>query len=200
MEIKDKDELQKRIAELEAQVKKLENNLIHDQLTGLKTRAFFEQELDGYLATLGYSARRKRKESFGFKNISIIFFDLDHFKKVNDAYGHDMGDTVLHQVAEAIQLCLRAGDTAARWGGEEFIVSLLGATEEDAVAKAEEVRKTIESIIFPEAPSLKLTISAGVASFEDGQTISELVKHSDQALYIAKHGGRNKVVAYGNQR
>src|SRR3989338_7900063 len=119
----DKD---KRIAELEIQVHELEMDLIHDSLTKLKTRAFFEEELGAYLATLTGNEQGKRKEWFGFKNISFIFFDIDHFKSVNDTYGHDVGDMVLHKVAEIIQTSLRTGDTAARWGGEEMVVSLLG--------------------------------------------------------------------------
>ena len=193
----DKD---KRIAELETQIHDLERDLIHDPLTGLKTRAFFEDELSTYLATLTGNEQGKRKEWFGFRNISIIFFDIDHFKSINDTYGHNVGDTVLRKVSEAIQTTLRTGDTAARWGGEEIIVSLLGADKKDAVAKAEEIRREIEGITFPEVPDLHLTISSGVASSEEGLTLTELVKRADQALYAAKNGGRNKVVAYGDKK
>src|SRR5687767_13355791 len=121
------EEFEKRISELESQVHGLERDLIHDPLTGLKTRAFFEEELAVYLAVITQNEHGKRKEWFGFKNISIIFFDIDHFKKVNDTYGHDSGDAVLRQVAKTIQASLRTGDTPARWGGEEIIASLLGA-------------------------------------------------------------------------
>src|SRR5690606_17373947 len=114
----------------------------------------------------------------------------------NDTYGHDTGDIVLQRVAKAIQGELRAGDTAARWGGEEMVASLLGAIEKDALEKAESVRKKIENIEFPEAPGLKLTMSSGVASYEPGISAKELVKRADRALYVAKNFGRNKVVAY----
>src|SRR3989344_1520138 len=110
----DKD---RRIVELEGQVHELERDLIHDQLTGLKTRAFFEDEINVYLEVITHNKQGKRKEWFGFKNISLIFFDIDHFKKVNDTYGHDMGDVVLRRVAETIRLNLRTGDTRARRGG-----------------------------------------------------------------------------------
>ena len=188
--------LEKRVLELEAQVHGLEKDLIHDQLTGLKTRAFFEEELNIYLEVIAHNKEGERKEWFGFKNISIIFFDIDHFKSVNDTYGHDVGDKVLQKTAETIQESLRTGDTACRWGGEEMVVSLLGADEKDAVAKAEEIRSTIEAINFQEASSLRLTISSGVASSEQGLALSELVRRADKALYSAKHGGRNKVVKY----
>jgi len=189
----DKD---KRIAELETKVYSLERDLIHDQLTGLKTRAFFEEELGVYLAAIAHNKQGKRKEWFGFKNISIIFFDVDYFKRVNDTHGHDVGDIVLRKVAETIQASLRTGDTPARWGGEEMIVSLLGAGERDAMAKAEEIRLKVENLTFPETPDLKLTISAGVASSGKSTTPSELVKRADQALYAAKSAGRNRVVMY----
>ena len=107
-----------------------------------------------------------------------------------------MGDKVLRKVAETIRSALRTGDTTARWGGEEMIASLLGADEKDTVIKAEEIRKKVEELIFPEHPNLHLTISSGIASSENGLTMPELVKRADEALYEAKRTGRNKVVAY----
>ena len=192
----DKD---KRIVELETQIHDLEKDLIHDSLTGLKTRAFFEEELSIYLAIIEQNEQGKRREWFGFRNISIIFFDIDHFKNINDTYGHDIGDAVLRKVAETIQADLRTGDTISRWGGEEIVASLVGANEKDAVGKAEKIRQELESMSFPEAKDLKLTISAGVAASEKGMTLSELVKRADKALYDAKENGRNKVVAYGSR-
>src|SRR3989344_2856990 len=112
--------MEDRIKELETQVRELERDLIHDKLTGLKTRAFFEEELGVYIEALRNNGG-KRKEWFGFKNIGIVFFDIDHFKKVNDTHGHDIGDEVLKVVAHAIQSSVRTGDTVARWGGEEIV-------------------------------------------------------------------------------
>ncbi|MEK7176815.1 MAG: GGDEF domain-containing protein [Patescibacteria group bacterium] len=194
--MKENNNLENRITELEAQVHGLEKDLIHDALTGLKTRAFFEEELDVYLRAIAQNKEGKRKEWFGFKNIGIIFFDIDHFKSVNDKYGHETGDIVLKKVSETIQGGLRTGDTASRWGGEEIVVSLLGADESDARDKAEEIRETIEKIVFPELEDLRITISSGIASSETGVNVLELVKRADKALYAAKHGGRNKVVRY----
>ena len=192
----DKD---KRIEELETQIHDLEKDLIHDSLTGLKTRAFFEEELGIYLAIIAQNEQGKRREWFGFRNICIIFFDIDHFKKINDTYGHDIGDTVLCKMAKIIQANLRTGDTIARWGGEEIVASLLGADEKDAVGKAEKIRKELESMNFSESSDLKVTISAGVAASEKGLALSELIKRADEALYQSKEGGRNKVTAYGNK-
>lgn len=138
----------------------------------------------------------ERRESFGFETLSVIFFDIDHFKKVNDTYGHEAGDIVLQDVAQAIKTSVRSGDTVARWGGEEMLASLLGATEADAADKAEAIRKKVAGLVFPGVPGLKVTISSGVATHEEGEDLKTLVKRADQSLYKAKETGRNKVVRY----
>ncbi len=190
------EQLRARIAELEAQVHTLETDLIHDSLTGLKTRAFFEEEATMYLDSILHADDFKRKEKFGFQHLSIIFIDIDHFKSINDTYGHATGDLVLTHVAGHIQHGLRQGDTAARWGGEEMAVVLLGAGESDAKHKAEDIRTSIESLTFDEAPNLKVTISSGVASAEPSISLQDLLKRADEALYKAKQTGRNKVVVF----
>ncbi len=201
-EEQDKEQLLKRVRALEEQIDKLEDHLIHDKLTGLKTRAFFEEEVGVYLdviekqAELQKSGASERKERFGFRNLSVIFFDIDHFKSVNDNYGHDTGDVVLKEVAQVIEQSLRAGDTVARWGGEEIVVSLLGADEQDASAKAEEIRALVAKHQFAEVPKLNVTVSAGVSAAERGLGVHKLVKRADLALYEAKEGGRDRVVAY----
>lgn len=198
----DKVELLKRVRQLEEQVDELEHHLIHDKLTGLKTRAFFEEEVGTYLDVIAKQEEllkhgsSERKERFGFRNLSVIFFDIDHFKSVNDNHGHDVGDMVLKEVALVVERSLRAGDTVARWGGEEIVVSLLGADEQDAGVKAEEIRSLIAKHKFSEVPNLKVTVSAGVSSAERGLSIQKLVKRADLALYEAKESGRDKVVAY----
>ena len=192
----DEINLEARVRELESEIHNLEKDLIHDPLTGLKTRAFFEEELEVYLNAISQSDQGKRKEWFGFKNLSIILFDIDHFKKVNDTYGHEAGDKVLKKVAEVIMDGLRAGDTPARWGGEEMVISLLGANEKDAWIKAERIRSNISLIAFPEYPDLKITMSAGVATSEKGMEIPELVRRADEALYKAKNAGRDRSVSY----
>lgn len=188
-------ETEKRIRELEWQVTQLAHDLIHDPLTGLKTRAYFEEQVGTYLAFPKKSASARR-ESFGFETLSVVFFDIDHFKKVNDTYGHEAGDIVLQDVAQAVKTSLRAGDTVARWGGEEMLASLLGAGEADAAAKAEEIRRKVAALAFPGIPGLTVTVSSGVATHQEGEDLKALVKRADQGLYKAKETGRNKVVRY----
>lgn len=189
-------ELLKRVAELEEEVKTLEKDLIHDSLTGLRTRAFFEEEIKIYLELIKNADVGKRRAWFGFKNLSILFFDIDHFKSINDMYGHSVGDSVLKAVAKTVQGELRQGDTAARWGGEEMVVSLLGAISEDAVKKAKNILQKIRELSFPAWPDLKVTASIGVASAKLELSFEDLVKRADECMYRAKKSGRNKVVAY----
>ncbi len=190
------EDLQKEIEELRRQLQELEKDLIHDGLTSLKTRAFFEEESSVYLSAIAGINEGKRKNWFGFKNLSFLFFDIDNFKNINDTLGHAVGDTVLREVAKVIVVNVREGDTVARWGGEEIVASLLGATEKDAKEKAESIRRSVEEIKFSEAPDLKVTISIGVASNFKGATCESLVKNADLALYRAKRTGKNKVVAF----
>ena len=191
-----KENLISKIAQLEVQVHELEKDLIHDSLTGLKTRAFFEEEAKTYLASIRDVDGPKRKEWFGFKHMSFVFLDIDHFKSVNDTHGHAVGDAVLRKVADAVAQSLRTGDTAARWGGEEMVVALLGAGEEDGFHTGLRINELVKSLRFQDAPELRVTISSGVASAEDGVSFEDLIKRADKALYAAKESGRNTVIKY----
>ena len=128
---------------------------------------------------------------------SLLFFDGDHFKRVNDTYGHSGGDVVLQELGSRVQRVLRAGDTIGRYGGEEFLVLLPETALEEACEIAERLRKAIAT--HPLATSvvkegIPTTISLGVASFpDDGMTASEIVEQADQAMYWAKRLGRNQV-------
>lgn len=153
-----------------------------DQLTGLANRRrfneFFERELN----------RRQRQAT----PLSLLLFDLDHFKRINDQYGHEVGDLVLGEVARLTGGAIRRTDLAARWGGEEFVVLLPDTDREAARQLAEKLRATIAAHDFPRVG--KLTVSFGVTSLlaeESGD--KGLFKRADQALYQAKAGGRNRV-------
>jgi two-component system cell cycle response regulator len=189
------EKLERKVAELEAQIHDLEKDLIHDSLTGLKTKAFFEEETTVFLHAISNLEAGKRREWFGFKTLSFIFFDIDNFKKINDTYGHPTGDEILREVSLLINRSVREGDTVARFGGEEIVACLLGANEQDAKDKAQSIIKTVERLTFTN-DVLKVTISAGVATNWKDATYSELIERADKALYSAKETGKNKVVAF----
>jgi diguanylate cyclase (GGDEF)-like protein len=132
--------------------------------------------------------------------LSVFIFDIDHFKKYNDTCGHLAGDELLRQLSRLVLSEIREDDTAARYGGEEFVVILPNTRKEAALSIAEKIRKIIETTPFPNAqsqPMGMLSISGGVASLgQDGRSTNELLRAADQALYLAKEKGRNRVVAY----
>jgi len=152
-----------------------------DDLTQIYNRNKFNKVLS--------SALRKAeiyKESF-----TIVLFDIDHFKKVNDEYGHNIGDQVLIQLALLIKSQLRGQDTFARWGGEEFVILSKGATRNDSYALADRLRQSIETFPFDEVGHL--TCSFGVSQYEKNDNAIVLLKRADDALYRAKNNGRNRV-------
>ena len=170
--------------------------LAHDELTGLLTSKSFFSELRRESA---------RSESEG-RPFCVLMMDLDHFKLVNDTHGHLVGSQTLEEVGALITRALRAGDVAARFGGEEFAAFLLNADCAQGLVAAERVRSSIESHEFSAVrhgsasdtgETLRITISLGVASYpDDARDPIELVELADTALYRAKNMGRNRVVAY----
>ncbi len=124
---------------------------------------------------------------------SIVFFDLDHFKKINDDYGHLVGDEVLKALATFVSSHFRADDLLFRWGGEEFCLLLKNTSLEFALEKAERLRKQVESRVWPE--NIPLTISIGVTEIRAEDTLEQLQARVDKLLYQAKQGGRNRTIA-----
>ena len=190
------DELRKRVTELEHTVSILRKDLIHDALTGLKTRVFFNIEAKKNFHSIVNGNKENRRGKFNFKDMSFVFFDIDHFKKVNDKFGHLAGDEVLKVVAHVIEDNVRDEDIVCRWGGEEIVVALLGASEKSAMKKAEDIRKSVERLAFNEVNKLKVTLSAGVASVDAGVSFEQTLDRADKSLYKAKKTGRNKVVVW----
>jgi diguanylate cyclase (GGDEF)-like protein len=169
--------------------------LVHDELTGLLTSKSFFSELRR-------EAARAAAESMPF---CVLMMDIDHFKEVNDTYGHLVGSETLEEVGAVIKRALRAGDVGARFGGEEFAAFLLDADYPQGLIAAERVRSAIEKHDFPavrressDPPRTHhITISIGVAAFpEDGRDPIQLVELADSALYRAKKSGRNCICAY----
>ncbi|HEU5108297.1 MAG TPA: GGDEF domain-containing protein, partial [Micromonosporaceae bacterium] len=159
---------------------------ITDALTGLHTRRFFEE-------SLRMEAERVRRHGGGF---GVLLFDLDHFKSVNDTYGHPGGDRVLCEVAHRLREAARTGDIVARYGGEEFGVLLPGADDDDLAEIAERIRIDVGSvpIAVDGRTLLSVTISGGTASLGAGMAAEQVVLAADRALYAAKNAGRNRVV------
>lgn len=167
--------------------KRLERELArqasHDHLTGLYNRLKFEELLE-------LECERSRRYRTQF---AVVMFDIDHFKQVNDDFGHDVGDRVLKRVADIVGQQIRRTDSLARWGGEEFMLLLPQTDLGHAVRIAEAARRRVDQASFP-GPG-RLTISLGVAEYQADETVSALFKRVDKALYEAKQTGRNRTVA-----
>lgn len=168
--------------------RKLQKIAEHDPLTKLYNRwALYEM------------ARKEiAKTSRASLPLSLLMIDIDHFKLINDQYGHLAGDAVLQAFGPLLSKSLRSYDIVARYGGEEFIVVLPNTTKENAVLVAEKIRKKTESTDFlsEKKQILKITISIGVASLDNECTnLEELIEHADSAMYLAKQRGRNKVAS-----
>lgn len=156
-----------------------------DALTSLFNRRYFIE-----------CVRRELINPKKNKISSIISFDVDHFKKFNDTFGHDAGDTVLRAISEALVSSFRDSDIPCRYGGEEFAIFLPGASAEIAIKRAKELGEQLEkTTVRYGGDELSVTISSGVATYpSNGSTVQSLIKSSDQALYAAKENGRNNVV------
>lgn len=156
----------------------------HDALTGVLDRSRLEFE----------GPRLLQAANAAGAVTSLLIVDADHFKAVNDAFGHLVGDQVLKEAAAKLQDGLRAGDRVYRFGGEEFVILCEGLSHEGALARAEQIRRAVaEHILLPDA--MPVTVSIGVASTDlDGGTLNSLLSAADQRLYAAKHRGRNRVV------
>lgn len=170
----------------------LQNTANQDSLTNLSTKRFLNVRLGDLTHQAGLN----------HTPLSAIILDIDHFKRLNDTYGHLVGDEVLKAVAATLRSQVRKDDIPARYGGEEFVIVLPETSKQDAVRIAEKIREAIEAQPFPLKPGSpprrgEVTLSGGVASFpEDATSSTELIGAADQALYSAKEGGRNRIVAY----
>ncbi|MFA6195090.1 MAG: diguanylate cyclase [Sulfurimonas sp.] len=154
-----------------------------DSLTGIGNRRFFTET---FKKELDKSDRYKHP-------ISLIIFDIDHFKQINDSFGHHSGDVVLQEISSLISSHLRSSDLIARWGGEEFTIILPESTLHEAVLAAEKLRKSIEEHSF--SINKQITCSFGVILCADNESTDDAINRVDAKLYEAKESGRNKVVS-----
>jgi len=160
---------------------------IRDSLTGLYNRRYMEESFDRELD------RARRKET----PLAVIMIDVDHFKVLNDTYGHITGDSTLKFIADFLLGSIRSSDIACRYGGDEFILILPECSRKEAAERAESMRTAFSSaeVRLPEQTISKLTLSFGVSALpQDGSTREELIASADAALYAAKQAGRNRVV------
>lgn len=186
------ESLTSRLAEIELLQAQLREQAIRDPLTNLFNRRYLQQTLERELAV----ARRASAP------LPIIMMDIDYFKRLNDQYGHQVGDLTLTRVADVLRQHSRRSDIACRYGGEEFVVVLPSASFDVAMQRAEELRARVAAIHIPiDDKPLGVTLSVGVAVYPDhGTGADELLQAADMALYRAKAAGRNCTRSAGAPR
>lgn len=172
-------------AQLKNMIEKLEQLSTLDPLTGLNNRRYFAHIFHDECAR---SLRRHEE-------MTLLFLDLDHFKQINDDYGHHFGDLALKATALCLKKQCRPYDTIVRWGGEEFVVLLRATDEHAAIHFAERIRLAVQKGFDPPLP-FDLKISIGLAQYHENDTLESLTDRADKALYYAKQTGRNKVVPW----
>jgi len=179
------DELRRKNKQLEDMLTRVETLAITDPLTGLFNRRRFETILE-----LEFKKTHRYQTP-----LSCLMIDIDHFKTVNDSFGHHVGDAVLRDVALLIQRGIREVDTAARWGGEEFTVLMPTITKENAVQPATRILNSVAGYAFPEVSGRSITISIGIADVPNKEIDAgaKLVHAADLAMYDAKKNGRNRI-------
>ncbi len=181
--------MRRMIVDLERKTLILAQLAAFDQLTGLYNR----HSLMELLTTEASRTHRYKR------NLSLMMMDLDHFKNVNDRYGHPTGDDILREFAQRANLLLRGNDILCRFGGEEFCVIMPETDTASAAVAAERIRSAMETEPIPtRSGDISITVSIGVATMgpASGQTVEELIETADQALYEAKNSGRNRIVCY----
>lgn len=156
----------------------------HDELTGLYNRRYMNE-------LIAATARQMERSGQSF---SVCLIDIDYFKKVNDTFGHRVGDEVLRCFSKRASMNLRPTDTMARWGGEEFLMLLCDTRAEQALASVQRLHAAIQELEIPAAPDLRVTFSTGVAQFRPNENIDATIERADLALYKAKKNGRNQTI------
>jgi diguanylate cyclase (GGDEF)-like protein len=163
---------------------------IRDELTGVHNRRYL----------IGLIEREMERSDRNGNAFCLCLLDIDFFKRVNDTYGHSAGDAVLRAVARSVQAQVRGSDCFGRYGGEEFLLMLPETPAADAMVLAERVRIAIERLrCVEEGSEIRLTVSIGVAEYRSGEAVALAVGRADEALYLAKSSGRNRVVCHGQK-
>jgi two-component system cell cycle response regulator len=179
------DELKQKNQQLEDMLTRVETLAVSDSLSGLFNRRRFE-----------FVLTNEFKRAIRYKSeLSCLMIDIDHFKKVNDAFGHQAGDALLREIAQVIQRCIRDVDTIARWGGEEFVVLGPNTSTENAKLAAARILKAVSQHEFTDFEGIKVTVSIGIAGLPNPaiDTQEKLINTADLAMYEAKKNGRNRM-------
>jgi diguanylate cyclase (GGDEF)-like protein len=164
----------------------LRDQSIRDPLTGLFNRRFMQESLD----------RERQRARRKTRPLCVIFIDIDHFKRFNDVFGHDAGDTILRSFADLLRSFFRGDDVICRYGGEEFALILPESNEQDAAIRMNQFRENVKRMtVLHESRTLDpVSVLVGVAAFpKNGDSIESLLRAADQALYISKAEGRDRV-------
>jgi diguanylate cyclase len=176
-------QLEKESTELRSKMVEAHHMAMQDAVTGLPNRLAYEERVEQELA---------RWKRFG-SPLSMLVWDVDDFKMINDRYGHQAGDKALRVIAQSLKARLRETDFIARFGGEEFVCLLCGAEDREALSVAEEMRQSVESNGFhSQGKPVRVTISCGLTSFRDGDALDRVFTRADKALYQAKRNGKNR--------
>jgi diguanylate cyclase (GGDEF)-like protein len=168
---------------------KLREQATHDPLTGLFNRRYLDESLP----------RELHRAQRGNSPLCVAMLDLDHFKRLNDTFGHDAGDSLLRELGQVLHEKLRKSDIVCRYGGEEFVLVLPDSSLANAWQRVEQIRVLIKELQIRHGEHLlgMMTVSAGIAGArEHGSTARELMRAADNALYAAKQAGRDRVVVY----
>jgi diguanylate cyclase (GGDEF)-like protein len=175
----------KLVVRLDEVQKRLKHIAVTDELTGLKNRRYIVEQLD----------KEYQRAVRSGEPLSLIILDIDHFKRVNDTYGHAVGDAVLKAVAVEMQASLRTYDLLGRIGGEEFLIASPGSVLDEAAGLAERILEKIRTTAVSGSQKMAVTMSAGVTSLGDQDAKADaLLARADAALYMAKQAGRDRVI------
>lgn len=178
------------IKKLKKEKDELKKLIYLDYLTRVYNRRGLIEVSEGYFQSIKTTGKNYRKNEMKF--LSVIFLDIDDFKKINDKYGHQKGDKVLKSFANFLRKNFRKTDIISRWGGEEFVILLINAPYELAEKIADKIRKKIDGCVFN---GLKITVSIGVLSYTKESSLEELIDEADRLMYLAKKRGKNQVIS-----
>lgn len=186
----------KTLKQLQKEIDRLKKLAYRDELTGLYNRHGFKEESEKFIQeVVEFKKNPERRKSFLVKNFSLVIFDIDNFKKLNDTNGHQAGDKALAILGELLRKTVRSVDIVARWGGEEIVLGLVGASNDEAFEIADNIRKKIAENSFKWGrKTISFTVSGGVACLENAGDFETVFACADKALYKAKHNGKNQIV------